>query len=280
MKSPFIQAELPKKTARAIAVLAALLALVLLVLGVLEKGRLQQAARVAQGRKIEQGAALYEVHCRTCHGPRGEGVGQLGPALSDAHFFTNRLAEVGWQQELADYIHATIACGRMMATRPMYAGNGSTAVMVPWARSCGGLLGGHEIDQLTAYLLNWRETAMGETVLQMLELPTIGDQDPQTIARGREVFRQSCARCHRFGEFTSPETAGPVLDGIAARAGERRQGLDGREYLRESILVPDAFISEEFAATAAQHPCNSLLSETELVAVISFLLQDQGESRP
>ena len=152
---------------------AVVLAAFLFYLLATERSRLSRATAAWEAQKIERGAALYSLHCRLCHGNRGEGVGQLGPPLSNEHFFKKRQTEVGWHSTLETYIVATTAHGRMMGTRPIYAGNGSTAVMSPWAQLYGGPLRADEINLLTAFILNWKSTATGKVQLNELQLPKL-----------------------------------------------------------------------------------------------------------
>jgi len=216
---------------------------------------------------------LYSANCRTCHGLRGEGVGQLGPPLSDAHFFTSRLKEVGWQSTLEDYINATTEHGRMMGTRPIYAGNGSTSVMSPWHQKFGGPLRSDEIRTITAFILNWEQTARGEVELVELEIPQSSFQDPDVVERGTAVFAATCSRCHRYGEIGAPETPGPDLTGIMEVAGSRRDGMESPDYLRESVLIPAAFVVDDYAQIPVENSCGAVLTESELTAVIGFLMQ-------
>ena len=98
-----------------------------------EEARLARMEQAQRAQAIEVGAVLYEIHCRSCHGAKGEGAGQLGPPLNNAPFFTSRLAEVAWQTTLEDYVIAATTTGRVVATRPLYAGDGIVAVMSPWS---------------------------------------------------------------------------------------------------------------------------------------------------
>ncbi len=262
-----------KKLVTATLALCVLLLTLLTYLAAHEPKRLEGAQLVQKGVKIEQGAGLYSLNCRTCHGIRGEGVGQLGPALGDAHFFEKRTAEVGWQSTLEEYIIATTEHGRMMGTRPIYAGNGLTAVMSPWHQRFGGPLRGDEINSIASFILNWEETALGNIVLVELELPKRNPQDPAVIQHGAAVFEAKCSRCHRFGDDSVSEIAGPDLTGILTVAAGRRENLEASEYLRESVLIPSSHVEDEYKQVAAENGCGAVLTESDLVAVTAFLMQ-------
>jgi len=249
-----------------------LLVAVLTWLAAGENNRLETARAVHAAEQVELGGRLYHLHCRTCHGIRGEGIGQLGPPLSDEHFFKNRRKEVGWQATLAEYIVATTEHGRMMGTRPIYAGNGSTAVMAPWHQRYGGGLRSDEIDALKTFILNWEATAVGEVVLSVLELPEIDAGSPEVIARGRQVFKKRCSGCHKFEDIPAAEPVGPDLG--ALKSSWSGKGLDMKpdEYIRESVLIPAARIAEGFETQADSRPCGAVLTEADLTAVSAYLL--------
>ncbi len=259
-----------------ILILGSIVTLALIVLlsdvGAREELRLAGAAQIEQARRIEQGAALYAQNCLACHGVNGEGLGALGPALHDAHFFTGRLQEVGWNGSLHDYVAATIAFGRVTATRPLYAGDGVVA-MQPWARANGGPLRDDQIEALTAFVLNWEATALGEVVLSPLPTPTpLAANDLAQLARGRQLFGEAgCTACHGEDAAGVGEV-GPPLVGIGAVAGERMPGVAAAEYLRASVLVPAAWVVEGYAQPGE---CVAVMSDAQLADLVAFLLTVQ-----
>jgi cytochrome c2 len=250
-----------------------LLSLIFLFLSGSEKVRLTQTSAIEQGNQIEIGAHLYTLHCRNCHGLKGEGVGQLGPSLADSHFFSDRLTEVGWQTPLKDYIGSTIQYGRMMGTRPMYAGNGTTAVMVPWHQNYGGPLRSDQIHALVSFVLNWESTANGEVQFENLTLPEANPQDPKVIARGEIVFQQKCSKCHTVNSSQQDKKSGPDLSNIAAVAAERLVDTTSASYLHDSILIPDAVIVEGYEGIDEELKCGAVLTVTELNDITAFLLR-------
>lgn len=243
--------------------------LLLAAIGATEEQRLAAAAQVDQARRIEQGAALYAQNCRTCHGINGEGLGALGPALNDVHFFTGRRQEVGWAGSLHDYTVATVAGGRVSASRPLYVGDGVVA-MAPWARANGGPLSDDQIEALAAFVLNWEATALGEVVLSPLPTPTPqGANDEDQITRGRQVFvTAGCPACH--GDDASGVVgAGPSLLGIGAVAGARMPDVSAAEYLRTAVLVPAAYRVEGYEQVPS---CGGVVSEAQLADLVAWLL--------
>jgi mono/diheme cytochrome c family protein len=238
---------------------------------IVEDERMARAAEAQRARRIEVGADLYDQNCRSCHGADGKGVGQMGPALNDAQFFTRRLADVGWPGSLEQYVAATIQLGRLVATRPLYAGDG-VVVMTGWSEAVGGPLRRDQIDDLVAFVLNWEPTAVGEFELQPLEMPRASPDDPEVVARGRSVFIEAgCAGCHTIAGLSAAEV-GPDLSDVANVAATRRPELTAEEYLRESVLIPNAHIVAGFEQGAGSSMCGGVLSEEQLDELVAFLL--------
>ncbi len=257
---------------RCLTVLGLALCCLLFIVGQQEERRLEAAAAIQTGEAVVTGARLYSENCRKCHGSRGEGLGQLGPALADQHFFTGRMAEVGWLLGIDQYVAATVAGGRMMATRPLYAGNGATAVMPPWALDQGGPLRAGEIAAISRFVMNWRATALGTITLPVISLPEADMGNPATVKAGGEVFSKLCLSCHTLSDLPGGHV-GPPLAGIGVAASGRTPGLSAAEYIRQSVLIPDAFVVEGYGEETDLQGCGALLSEVQLEAVTAFLLQ-------
>jgi len=217
---------------------------------------------------IQRGAALYEANCRSCHGVNGEGLGDLGPALNDELFFTQRLEEIYWPGTLAEYVENVIATGRVTPTRPFYAGDGQVA-MNAWAQTYGGPLRSDEIDSLGAFVLNWQDTALGKaelTVLQIAATPR-AQGDP---VQGQQIFLESgCAACHRVESVNEIQFAAPDLTNIATTAAARQPNVSAEGYLRESFLIPNAYIVDSYTENSG---CGGVLSYAQLEHLVAFLL--------
>ncbi len=250
--------------------IATLLSLGLLVAaGRAEPKRSQEHAAAMHGWQIEIGAELYADHCRNCHGINGEGVGQLGPALHDDHFFTGRLREIGWQGTLREYVASTIALGRVVATVPFYAGDGNV-VMPAWSQAYGGPLRSDEVRALTAFVLNWEASATGQIELHPVPTPTPSLEElAGQAARGEKVFLSAgCSDCHTIAGLSSG-VGGPDLTAVAGVAGERRPGMSAADYLRESVLIPNAYLVPGYAQDVR---CGGVLSQRQLDELVAFLL--------
>ncbi len=253
--------------------LATLLLIAMVIYAIVhEPAKMSESSRKVAARSIETGAGLYDLHCRTCHGIKGEGIGQLGPALNDRPFFTERLKEVGWQDTLESYIISSSAHGRLIGTRPKYAGNESTAVMTPWLEDYGGPLRRDQIKNIAAFVMNWQPTALGKVELINLELPGVSLDDPNTINLGKRLFTESCGDCHLISDVSVPSRKAPVLDSIAARASSRQPEKSPEEYIRDSVLMPAEYIVEGFDPEILGYSCGSVLSATQLDAITAYLL--------
>ncbi len=101
--------------------------------------------------------------------------------------------------------------------------------------------------------------------------PTPATGARSLVQEGRSLFfgRGSCAVCHTIGQ---PGGRAPDLQGIGARAAQRRAGLSAEAYLRESLMDPMAYVVEGWPPIMP--PANKppvALSEGDLDAVVAFL---------
>jgi len=106
----------------------------------------------------------------------------------------------------------------------------------------------------------------------------IGDEltggDPE---RGRSLFMSTgfgvntgCRTCHSLEPGV--RLVGPSLAGIGERAGTRVAGLDADEYLRRSILDPDAYVVDGFPAGQMFPNYDERLDDQQVEDLIAFLL--------
>ncbi len=95
--------------------------------------------------------------------------------------------------------------------------------------------------------------------------------DPET---GRQLFVSAgCIACHTVsGIPEATGVVGPSQDGLATRAATTVEGLSAEEYIRQSILDPNAFVVEGFPASVMPQTYNTLFSEEELNDLVAFLL--------
>jgi mono/diheme cytochrome c family protein len=190
--------------------------------------------------------------------------------LRDAHFFTQRLAEVGWQGSLEDYIIAVVTTGRQVSTRPeLYVGGGRPA-MPTWSEKFGGPLRDDQIRAVAAFIMNFEPYALGEVATLEPLLPAVDESSPE--GRGQVVFLQAgCNACHTITGISSG-TVGPVLDGLASRAGDTVAGLTAEEYIRQSIMEPSAYVVPGFPDGVMPQTFAETLTEEQIADLVAFLL--------
>jgi cytochrome c oxidase subunit II len=93
-------------------------------------------------------------------------------------------------------------------------------------------------------------------------------------ASGNAVFEeQGCGSCHTFEPAGSTGETGPGLDDLEARA--REVGREPEEFVRESIVTPDAVVREGFSADVMPETYDTL-SDEQLDALVQYLLAGTG----
>jgi len=257
-------------------ILVSIAVVAIIFVGFGEEARMVEQAQSQHAEAVEVGAELFETNCSGCHGIKGEGIQGLAPALNDAHFFTNRVQEVGWEGTLQDYIVSTVSTGRPVSTRPeLYVGGGKPA-MPAWSQRFGGPLRDDQINNLATFILNWEATALGEVQLAELPTPTPGAEaaaDP--VARGQQIFTNTgCAGCHAI-EGISQGVVGPNLTQIGEVAATRQDGVSAGDYVRESILNPNTHVVEGYQPNIMPQNYGQQLDNRALDDLIAFLLAQQ-----
>jgi mono/diheme cytochrome c family protein len=243
---------------------------IVVILGIQEPQRLADFEVQQRAELIEFGASVFVTNCTRCHGTQAQGITGVAPSLRDEHFFTERLTEVGWQGSLQDYIVSVVTTGRQISTRPeLYVGGGVPA-MPTWSEKFGGPLRDDQIRAVSAFIMNFEPYALGQVATVEPLLPPVDESTPE--GRGQAVFLQAgCVACHTVSGI-STGNIGPVLDGLASRAADTVSGLSAEEYIRQSILEPDAFVVAGFAEGIMPQTFGTTLSEEQISDLVAFLL--------
>ncbi len=79
-----------------------------------------------------------------------------------------------------------------------------------------------------------------------------------------------CRVCHSLEK--DERVVGPSFYGIATRAETRIPGMSAEEYLRQSILDPDAYVVEGYPAGQMLKTFGEILTEEQIQDLIAFLL--------
>ena len=155
------------------AVLTLATALVFGLFSALQPGRMVATAQALQAEAVARGAEVFARDCATCHGDRGEGVRNSGPALNTKEFLKAAPDAL---------IFNTITDGRPGTSMPA------------WGQARGGPYNAQVIEDLVAFIRSWEPTApsLEEMVYQ---------GDPVS---GAVLFSTTCYACHGVsGEGTA-----------------------------------------------------------------------------
>jgi cbb3-type cytochrome oxidase cytochrome c subunit len=112
---------------------------------------------------------------------------------------------------------------------------------------------------------------LGGATVAVFAVDTPSDQARSQAVDGRNVFlTKGCTSCHSLAGVSTTGQIGPDLTGLADRAGDRVEGLEAEDYIRQSVLDPEAFVVEGFSPLMPTLP----LDTEELDALVEFLLAE------
>jgi cytochrome c553 len=98
------------------------------------------------------------------------------------------------------------------------------------------------------------------------------------VSRGEALYKKTtigagsapgCITCHSLEEGLT--LVGPSHAGIGTAAASRVAGMSAEEFLEESIVEPDAEITENFSPGVMYQNYDSDLSEQEIADLVAFL---------
>lgn len=103
-----------------------------------------------------------------------------------------------------------------------------------------------------------------------------GESGGDDAAAGEKLFKQTvtgdqagCITCHSLD--AGVVIVGPSMNGIASRAGSTVSGMSAEDYLRESILDPDAYLVQGFPAGTMPQVWGDELTSEQIDQLIAFL---------
>lgn len=100
------------------------------------------------------------------------------------------------------------------------------------------------------------------------------------VSEGRKVFGEprlgACGICHSLE--AGDDGVGPSLAGVGTRAASRVPGLTAEEYLRQSILEPDAFVVEGYRAGQMLPIYDERLTGAQIESLVAYLLSLEDAS--
>ena len=237
---------------------------VLTIYGIQEQGRLEERTESEHALAIQRGAVIFEENCSECHGQNGGGVLGRGAALNTDHFFDpidGRLDEVGYNGTLKSFVTLTVAGGRPVKSDSQYA-----QPMPTWGQEYGGPLRQDQVNDVTAFVLNWENEPRGEAAAGGAA-GACADDDSACL--GLQAFNGAgCTACHTVAGYSNG-VVGPELTNIYAEKGP--------DYIRESIMMPNAVITDGFAAGIMPQNLGELLTAEQIDNIIAFLEDVSGQ---
>lgn len=266
---------------------------VILLTTITEDPRMALQAKNWDARSIENGAGLYANNCSSCHGPDGKGLPGVAPALQSHYFFAERIKDVGYAGSLESYVLLTVAAGRPSKTNTQWA-----QVMPTWGNAYGGPLRQDQVQQVTDYVINYRDAALAQTaeedpwqpfrdVTKPPEAQTIGDfvpaapvevsTGPRTPAElwGAGINGMGCVGCHNLALDQTADSRGPVgpnMKNLYERAGSVVPGEDAQTYVHNSIVNPNAHLAEGYITGLMPQNFGERMSEEEISSLVDWLL--------
>ena len=195
---------------------------------------------VDRGDNLVNGKALFIEKCAACHAlARAGTAGTVGPDL-DAAFRRARADGFG-ADTIAGVVEQQIDHPRRGSRMP------------------ADLVTGDDAEDVAAYVA---------------EVAAVPGQDGGRLADvgggrrggppGRRIFVETgCGSCHRLAEAGTSGTTGPDLD----------ETLDGRseEFVRTSIVDPDAVVADGFSPDVMPSDYGDRLSNRDLEALVEYL---------
>ncbi len=105
-----------------------------------------------------------------------------------------------------------------------------------------------------------------------LALPADEDLQGGNVDNGKNLFaKQACSACHVI-EAGKAATVGPNLSNIGNRAATRQPDRTAAQYIWESIMSPNAFLTPGFGAGIMPQDYRQKLSDQDAKDIIAYLL--------
>ena len=214
----------------------------------------------SRGKELFINGENGKAACAACHTlAEANATGKVGPNL-DASFtpsYKQGFKESTIRQVVSDQIKFAGDYGQSPATMPK------------------NLVTGSGVDEVAAYVA-YVVTHPGSSVSAAAAPPptTTGATPPPPsgggdLAAGKKAFADNgCAACHTFAAAGSTGTIGPDLDKLKTFAAAANMPLN--DFIRESIVKPEAYIEKGFAKGVMPTSFASLPKAT-LDALVAFL---------
>jgi cytochrome c551/c552 len=194
---------------------------------------------------LSNGKALFVEKCGSCHvlGRAGT-AGPTGPDLDAA--FRTALADGMDRETVEGIVHKQILNPR------------KNSVMQP------ELVTGDDARDVAAYV-GFAAARSGEDEGALAAAGLSG------ATTGEQIFTAGgCAGCHTLAKANANGTIGPSLDELAQAAGQQEGSPE--DYVRESLLDPDAVVAEGFQS-GVMPSYEGRLNDEQLQTAVEYLLE-------
>jgi cytochrome c2 len=193
---------------------------------------------------LSNGKALFTERCGSCHILGRAGTqGRTGPDLDAA--FRAALSGGMNRETVEGIVHRQILNPRMSSAMPPE------------------LVTGEDAEDVAAYV-GFAAARTGEDQGALAQAGLAGAKT------GEQIFTAAgCGACHTLAKANANGNIGPSLDELAQAAGE--QGGSPEDYVRESLVDPDAVTAEGFQS-GVMPSYEGRLSDEQLQTLVEYLL--------
>ena len=242
----------------------------LLVLGGLTIGYTlaEPALRDTRGQQMLEHSAMrggelfHSQGCIQCHLDNGYGTLQGG---------------VGWPLNTTENQRGSateLENRRQLLYRTIERGRGP--VMAAYHRENGGSLNSEQITEIVSYIQygHWPTAPVEGAAAQLVQQggAAAGTGGAAGGSRGAQLFTSNgCVGCHQIGGQGG--ATGPNLTNVGSVAGTRKPGMEARDYIRESITNPNAFVVQGFQPNVM--PSFAQLPPADVDALTDYLLEQK-----
>jgi mono/diheme cytochrome c family protein len=194
---------------------------------------------------LSNGKALFTERCGSCHILGRAGTqGRTGPDLDAA--FRTALSDGMDRETVEGIVHDQILNPRKNSAMP------------------AELVTGDDAGDVAAYV-GFAAAKTGEDQGALAQAGLAG------ATTGEQIFTAAgCAACHTLAKANASGTVGPSLDDLAQAAGEQEGTPE--DYVRQSILDPDAVVAEGFQA-GVMPSYEGRLNDEQLQTLAEYLLE-------
>ncbi len=222
-------------------------------------------------------------------------LAQLAPAVEKGYDpeKPTRLGQVGWSGTLNSYVYTTLVHGRPTSSSYW------PQAMAAWSQTAGGPLRDDQLEQLTAYILNWNRDWTIDDLLAVNQFakvpadpalvsanpgePTVGTEVETILAElanytgdpmnGQALYTTyACAGCHMIGEGGAAPS--PEVTWLAAQAGtDGRPSVDNPlGYIVESIVLPNNYIVSGYVANVMPQNFGERLTYQDMADITAYVM--------